>query len=60
MVKRKTDEPDLVEERDEFSRKVEELDFDPWGGEEDDGSQRRRDPFRRQIGERPPDEEAAD
>jgi hypothetical protein len=43
---------------DDFERKISELDFDPWGVEEDDGAQRRRDPFRQPGGVQKEDEDA--
>jgi hypothetical protein len=53
MAKKKDesiDDENLEVEPGDFEEKASELDFDPWGTEEDDGSQRRRDPFRRPGG----------
>ena len=49
MATRKKDEEE-IETAETFVEKASELDFDPWGAEEEDGSQRRRDPFRQPGG----------
>ena len=55
MQPRKPNEENQPPESD-FVRKSNDLDFDPWGVEEDDAPPRRRDPLRRPTGE-PPEEE---
>jgi hypothetical protein len=45
------DDDDTLPLRDAFSRRLDEIDFDPFGDEED-GSARRRDPLRKPIGVR--------
>ena len=59
MPKKKNDEDEdeLEEVPGDFDEKARELDYDPWGGEEDDAAARRRDPFRRPGGA-PGDEDA--
>jgi hypothetical protein len=48
MPTRKRDDDVKPSRSEEFTEKVSELGFDPWGAEEDDdGSHRRRDPLRR-------------
>lgn len=56
MTRRKVEDEDTLVLND-FERKARDLDFDPWGVEEEDGSQRRRDPFRKPTGFRPEEEE---
>jgi hypothetical protein len=45
MPKKKNEEEE-IESAESFVEKASELDFDPGGVVEEDGSQRRRDPFR--------------
>lgn len=52
MRKREHDVDEVTPLDSGFESKANELDFDPWGVEEDDGAQRRRDPLRRPVGER--------
>lgn len=56
MPRRKVEDEDTLVLSD-FERKAKDLDFDPWGGEEEDESQRRRDPFRQPTGFRPDEAE---
>ena len=57
-MKRSEEDEETTSPADDFSTKVNDLDFDPWGTEEDDdGSARRRDPLRKPAGHRPSDDE---
>ncbi|MGA7614728.1 MAG: hypothetical protein WBX15_06040 [Thermoanaerobaculia bacterium] len=59
MANRRNDETRDAREL-EFMEKTKEIDFDPWGEEDEEAPQRRRDPFRKPgqpLRQEDPDEE---